>query len=681
MIVKKIQFTTGLFFLLSLLLAAHSFGVTQSGALLNDENWSGSVVLTGDVIVPLGITLTIEAGTTVKFPALVDDSQGGKYPTLTEIIVNGTLISQGSGSSPVLFTSESTTAAKGDWGGIIIESSEAQSFSYTTVEYATTGIEYHAADGAFLVTIEDSTISNNSGNGVALYISSTAQGTVNLNYTHLHDNTGKGVYVEADGDYALVESTLTGNEVNNNGSQGISLVCKNGGTGQHTVTGNTVYANSSDNVYCSGAADSDVSAFFLDNIIHTSAQVGIYLNENQAESFTAEIKNNTISSCSKGIYFYHYGGAAPATSIFENNKIHSNNGSGVEIYARSSSLSPVFKKNTIVNNAQQGTYLHSYQGALSPEFFLNTITGNAQYGVNYQATGAPLIYNNDLQGNTVGGVYLKATTVSHVLYNSFSGNEENFLVSNNTTAIVDARYNSCGSTLTAEMAAGDNPKNISAIFDIFDDSSKGSVAYVPWLDSEHHLVPTPISWIVSPVDGLIIKAEQLRIKGIASSLAGIERVEVSTDNGQTWAVASGTSLWYYDWTVPADGTYILQSRIVTTTGEMESPTNHHTVTIDYTLPTTSGSLTEDETWTGVVTLTGDVTIPAGMKLTVEPGTTISFQSLSDDQSAGGDASRSELIVNGELTAIGTEASPITFTSTAASPARGDWGGISAGTGA
>ena len=100
-----------------------------------------------------------------------------------------------------------------------------------------------------------------------------------------------------------------------------------------------------------------------------------------------------------------------------------------------------------------------------------------------------------------------------------------------------------------------------------------------------------------------------------------------------------------------------------------------TITIDSSLPTTSGALTEDETWSDEVTLTGDVIVPSGMSLTIEPGTVIRFTALNDDQGAGENTSRSELVVEGSLEALGTEASPIVFTSSSANPAKGDWYGI------
>ena len=38
--------------------------------------------------------------------------------------------------------------------------------------------------------------------------------------------------------------------------------------------------------------------------------------------------------------------------------------------------------------------------------------------------------------------------------------------------------------------------------------------------------------------------------------------------------------------------------------------------------TTSGTLTADEVWSGTINISGDVTVPKGVTLTIEPGTEI-----------------------------------------------------------
>ena len=59
-------------------------------------------------------------------------------------------------------------------------------------------------------------------------------------------------------------------------------------------------------------------------------------------------------------------------------------------------------------------------------------------------------------------------------------------------------------------------------------------------------------------------------------------------------------------------------------------------------------------------VTGNVVVSSGVTLTNEPGVTVKFDS--------GKA----LQIRGELVAQGTSGSPIPFTSSASSPAAGDW---------
>ncbi len=89
----------------------------------------------------------------------------------------------------------------------------------------------------------------------------------------------------------------------------------------------------------------------------------------------------------------------------------------------------------------------------------------------------------------------------------------------------------------------------------------------------------------------------------------------------------------------------------------------------------AGVLEGRETWSGVVYVGGDVTIPAGAQLTIRQGTEVRFLADTDDETGGGnDPERSALIVEGTLDA---DAGGITFRSTNEPPnaTDNDWYGI------
>jgi hypothetical protein len=101
--------------------------------------------------------------------------------------------------------------------------------------------------------------------------------------------------------------------------------------------------------------------------------------------------------------------------------------------------------------------------------------------------------------------------------------------------------------------------------------------------------------------------------------------------------------------------------------------------------TTSGRMPEDEIWRGDLLITGDVEIPPGVTLIIEPGTTIRFTAQSDDQHGEAEydpqdpstyhATMISILVRGTLEARGTPEHPITFTSDSDEPGEMDWQSI------
>ncbi|MEQ5790271.1 hypothetical protein J4E06_04350 [Muricauda sp. NFXS6] len=103
--------------------------ITKTGAITEDETWEAEniYVLDGKVIVSEGVTLTIEAGTIIK-------GEEGQETLASALVVDqgGTLMAEGTPSSPIIFTSvldgiepgettgTLTTADTGLWGGVIV---------------------------------------------------------------------------------------------------------------------------------------------------------------------------------------------------------------------------------------------------------------------------------------------------------------------------------------------------------------------------------------------------------------------------------------------------------------------------------------------------------------------------------------------------------------------------------
>jgi len=82
----------------------------------------------------------------------------------------------------------------------------------------------------------------------------------------------------------------------------------------------------------------------------------------------------------------------------------------------------------------------------------------------------------------------------------------------------------------------------------------------------------PTSVITAPANGASIPVNSaINITGTASDAAGaVGGVEVSTDGGTTWQVATGTGSWSFAWTAPAPGNYTIKSRAYDDSGNMEA---------------------------------------------------------------------------------------------------------------
>ena len=204
-------------------------GTTHSGVLATDETWYASGnphTIDGSLTVPAGITLTLQPGVVVH---LVNNGGYGQVGLLT---INGTLTAVGSSADHILFTS-GADSAPGEWGGLIVSGGSAQ-LAYAEVRYAgygwtCTNISYSA------VCVQNA-------------------GTLSIDYTDFHDNSGPAGTGSLDGavaaysasDADLINLSITHSTFQNNGllaSGSFYPVLLNGPGIRLVMAGNTFTAN------------------------------------------------------------------------------------------------------------------------------------------------------------------------------------------------------------------------------------------------------------------------------------------------------------------------------------------------------------------------------------------------------------------------------------------------------
>jgi hypothetical protein len=103
----------------------------------------------------------------------------------------------------------------------------------------------------------------------------------------------------------------------------------------------------------------------------------------------------------------------------------------------------------------------------------------------------------------------------------------------------------------------------------------------------------PVSTITDPASGStfnMFSSDPYTIAGTATDNTAVQGVEISINGGPWVPVTSctgcpGTNVtWTYDWTLPVDGNYTIQSRATDTSGNVETPSAGINVTVDRTPP-------------------------------------------------------------------------------------------------
>ncbi len=334
------------------------------GAITSNTTWSLSgspYIVTDNITVNSGITLTIEPGTIVKF----DNGYGLDIQDAIQVA--------GTPSNPITFTSNAVSPQKNDWEAITCTEYAGKSFvmDWCVIEYATGGIQFSTQSSSIVTaSITNSIIRYTGDVGIVVVDYISAGITLTVSNNQVYEVDGLGIAYAGLGSY---ESSI---EITNN------------------TINNTVYGIYFQNNHCQAW-----SGVIANNNVYSNS-VGIFVTNTDSGSISGllHITNNEVYNGFSGIYLRSNNTAM--NFVVNYNEVYNNADRGIDV------------------DVPYSTQFDQIQ------LKLNNIYDNTNYAVynsNSSIIGARLNWWGDASGPSGLGAGIGGAINSSVEYNPWLG--------------------------------------------------------------------------------------------------------------------------------------------------------------------------------------------------------------------------------------------------------------------